>query len=83
MSRCSANEGLKHLMLARLYVNIFLCQNERGGEFRRRRSRSRISRPCCRPLDVATKGAEFRKTFDEMQSWGDHVSGDLSQGIRP
>ena len=61
------NEGLKHLMLARLYANKFLLQNEEAANTAAQKAFTDLA-SVLQALDVATKGAEFRKTFDEMQS---------------
>jgi len=61
------NEGLKHLMLARLNVNKFLGENEASASSAAQKSFTDLA-AVLQALDVATKGADFRKTFDEMQS---------------
>jgi methyl-accepting chemotaxis protein len=61
------NEGLKHLMLARLNVNKFLGENEEAANAAAQKSFTDLA-AVLQALDVATKGADFRKTFDELQS---------------
>jgi methyl-accepting chemotaxis protein len=61
------DEGLKQLMLARLNANKYLLENEESANTVAQKSFTDLA-AVLQALDVATKGADFRRTFDEMQS---------------
>ena len=54
-------------MLARLNANKYLLQNEEGAKAVADKAFTDLT-SVLQALDVATKGADFRRTFDEMQS---------------
>jgi methyl-accepting chemotaxis protein len=79
-------EGRQHLMLARLNVNKLLGRHEQAAADAAEKSFANLT-AALQALDAATKGADYRKNFDDLQAGATNYrdsyrkAADLERGI--